>query len=179
MDQTCWLSVPEYKKRGIKRRTWKPLWSLEDGGILQFSKLNLIQSSTDKTLWEYKCYNCRMPAIHHQQGKQDLDLKLLEVLRFFFWEKKRGKIIQVKRTGCNSLGNDYSRTQAVQQIISMCQWHPVDVEKSSEEKVFLNFILINTKKMLEKVKYSLGRNDDGMTEFMTLVKGRQENSEEK
>lgn len=26
------------------------------------------------------------------------------------------------------------------------------------------------------MKYSLGRNDDGMTEFMTLVEGRQENS---
>lgn len=51
----------------------------------------------------------------------------------------------------------------------MC--HPVDAAKSSERKVFLNFILINTEKLLEKVKHSLGRNVDGMTVFMTLIKG--------
>lgn len=77
------------------------------------------------------------------------------------------------------MGDDYSRTQAVQQIIRMCQWHPVDAAKSSEGKPFLIFIQINTEKLLEKVKYNLGRNADGMTEFMTLVKGRQENSEKK
>lgn len=44
---------------------------------------------------------------------------------------------------------------------------------------FLNFVLINTEKLPESVKYSLSRNQDGMTKFMTIVKGRQENNEKK
>lgn len=44
---------------------------------------------------------------------------------------------------------------------------------------FLNFVLINREKLLEKVKYSLSRNYDGMTKLMTIVKGRQENNEKK
>lgn len=66
-----------------------------------------------------------------------------------------------KRTVCNWLSNDYSRRGVVQKIIRLC--HPVDATKSSEGKAFLYFILVNAEKLLEMVKYSLGRNDDGMT----------------
>lgn len=134
MDQACWLLVQKYKKYAKKKGTWKSLWLLEDPGIFQFSKLYLIWSSAEKKLWEHECYNGGMPTLH-QQGKQNLDLKLLEILFFFSEVKSRGKITRGKRAGCNWLGNDYSRTPAVQQIIRMCQWHPVVAAKSSEGQV--------------------------------------------
>lgn len=61
----------------------------------------------------------------------------------------------------------------------MCQWYPVDAEKSREVKIFLNFILTNQEEWLEKGEYSLGRSVDGTTKLMILVKGRQENNEKK
>lgn len=40
----------------------------------------------------------------------------------------------------------------------------------NEGKVFLYFILVNAEKLLEMVKYTLGRNDDGMKKLWHLQK---------
>lgn len=90
--------------------------SLEDSKIFQLSKLSLVQSSADTSLCENESATMVGCPLHITIS----ECWICGSWRFFP-EEKRSKIIQGKRAGRKRVGNDYSRTQVVQQIIRMCR----------------------------------------------------------